>query len=134
MLKSRNKGTLVYSADLVPGEIADETVEVDQTDIDDSNDDDCYNKMDGNTKDVEACRVFNIAMETRGISQDAKVVADWHPDSSDLNFVIMHFNPYLTNYLTLSHGFLDFLTSQSCNIKLTYHMVSAARLLQYAKI
>ena len=38
--KSRNKGTLVYSADLVPGEIAHDSMEVDQTDSDDG--DECY--------------------------------------------------------------------------------------------
>ena len=62
-------------------------MEVDQTDSDDGDDDECYDETDANTKDVEACQMFNNAMEIKRILGDAKGVADWPPDSSDLNRV-----------------------------------------------
>ena len=77
----------MYSADLVPSEIAHDSMEVDQTDSEDGDDDECYDETDGNTKDVEACQMFNNAMEIRRILRDAKGEADWPPDSSDLNLV-----------------------------------------------
>jgi hypothetical protein len=74
--KSRNIGTLVYSADLVAGEIADDAMEIDQTDSDDDENDHCFDEVGRNTEDMEARQVFNVAMEERGILRDAKGVAD----------------------------------------------------------
>ena len=107
--KSRNKGTLVYSADLVPSEIAHDSMEVDQTDSDDGDDDECYDETDGNTKDVEACQMFNNAMEIRRILRDAKGEADWPPDSSDLNLVnsLQSIPHQLFNFIAWIVGFSD---------------------------
>ena len=106
--KSRNKGTLVDSADLVPGEVADDTMEVDQTDSDDS-DYDWLDEMDGSKKDMETSQVSNIAMERREIFRDTKGIADWPPDSHDLNLVnalqsVLH---QLFNFIVWVVGFSD---------------------------
>ena len=84
-------------------------MEVDQTDSNDGDDDECYDETDGNTKDVEACQMFNNAMEIRRILRDAKGVADWPPDSSDLNLVnsLQSIPHQLFNFIAWIVGFSD---------------------------
>ena len=106
--KSRNIGTLVDSADLVPGQVADDTIEVDQTDSDDG-DYDWLDEMDGSKKDMETSQASNIAMEMRGIFRNTKGIADWPPDSHDLNLVnalqsVLH---QLFNLIAWVVGFSD---------------------------
>ena len=107
--KSRNIGTLVYSADLVPGEIADDIMEVDQIHSDDNDDDDCYDEIGGNIEHMEACQVFNVAMKMRGILRDTKGVGDWPPDASDLSLVnaLQSIPHQLFNFIAWIVGFSD---------------------------
>lgn len=48
--------------------------------------DDNYDETVGNTDDMTVCQVFNVAMEMKEELRDAKSVADWAPDTSDLSF------------------------------------------------
>ena len=107
--KNRNIGTLVYSADLVAGEIADHAMEIDQTDSDDDANDDCYDEEGRNTEDMEARQVFNVAMEVRGILRDAKGVADWSPNATDLCLVnaLQSIPHQLFNFIAWIVGFSD---------------------------
>lgn len=107
--KSRNKGTLVYSADLVPGQIADDSMDVDKTGSDNGDDDDCYDEMDGNSKAAEASQMLNIAMEVRRTLRDAKGVTDWPAYGSDLNLAnaIQSVPQQLFNFISWIVGFSD---------------------------
>ena len=74
----------MYSADLVPGDIPDDTMDVDESFSDDN--DDIYEERVENTDDMTACQVFNVEMEMKEELRDTKGVADWPSDASNLNF------------------------------------------------
>ena len=72
----------MYSAYLVPGEIADDTMNVDKNEESDD-DDDVYEAVE-NTDDMTACQVFNVAMEMKEELRDAKGIADCPPDTGEI--------------------------------------------------
>ena len=98
--RSRNTGTLVYSAYLVPGEIADDTMNVDKNDESDDNDD-VYEEAVENTDDMTARQVFNVAMEMKEELRDAKGIEDCPPYTGDLSFAnaVQSIPPTILNYL-----------------------------------
>ncbi|CAB4034870.1 Hypothetical predicted protein [Paramuricea clavata] len=86
--KTMVKGTLVYSGDIVPGEIAD-MLEVDRSDSDEEDDDDEAENNVGESLNRNACdsaphQLFHVAMEIRKMLKESKGSDGWRPDSSDL--------------------------------------------------
>ena len=87
--KTMAKGTLVYSGDIVPGEIADDMLEMDRSDSEEEeDDDDAENNIGGSSKrnlrDIAPNQFFHVAMEIRKMLKESKGVDGWPPDSSDL--------------------------------------------------
>ena len=87
--KTMNKGTLVYSDDRVPGDIADDMMEIDHADEsqDEETDTDILGKSLCGTGKATASpdnEIFNAAMEIRRMTRESKGVDGWPPDSNDL--------------------------------------------------
>ena len=87
--KTRNKGTLVYSEDIAPGELADDFIDADP-DVSDSGDEtDCeqepYAGEHLSTENTSSTQqFFHVAMDIRKLLQDTEGVDSWPPDSNDL--------------------------------------------------
>lgn len=58
---------------------------------------------------MEACQLFNVAMEMRGIVRDAKGVEGWPPDASDLTLgnALQSIPHQLFNFISWIVGFSD---------------------------
>ena len=80
--KTMVKGTLVYSGDIVPGEIADDMLEVDRSDGDEEDDDDeaennIGESLNRNARDIAPPQLFYVAMEIRKMLKESKGVDGW---------------------------------------------------------
>ena len=87
--KTMVKGTLVYSGDIEPGEIADDMLEADRSDSDEEDDDDEAENNVGESLNRNACdiaphQLFHVAMEIRKMLKESKGADGWPPDSNDL--------------------------------------------------
>ena len=114
--KSMNKGTFVYADSVVPGEVADDLMEKDnssQDDDDEFNGDDPLGESIQTSSQVNGCAFhdfFSVAMEIKTLLQESKGIdADWLPDSHDLTLRSARESipVKLYNFLAWAMGFSD---------------------------
>ena len=114
--KTMNKGTLVYADSVVPGEVADDLMEKDnstQDDDDEFNGDDPLSDITQTSSQVNGCSFhdfFSVAVEIKKLLQESKGIdADWPPDSHDLTlqFARESIPVKLYNFLAWAMGFSD---------------------------
>ena len=114
--KTMNKGTLVYADNVIPGEVADDLMEIHnntQDDDDEFNADDPLSDITQTSSQVNGCSFqdfFPVAMEIKKLLQESKGIdADWPPDSHDLTlqFARKSIPVKLYNFLAWTMGFSD---------------------------
>ena len=111
-----NKGTLVYADSVVPGEVADDLMEKDnsmQDDDDEFNEDDPLGDNIQTSSQFSGCSFhdfFSVAMEIKKLLQESEGTdADWPPDSHDLTlqFARESIPVKLYDFLAWAMGFSD---------------------------
>jgi hypothetical protein len=111
-----NKGTLVYADNVIPGEVADDLMEIrnnTQDDDDEFNADDPLSDITQTSSQVNGCSFqdfFPVAVEIKKLLQESKGIdADWPPDSHDLTlqFARKSIPVKLYNFLAWTMGFSD---------------------------
>ena len=83
--KTMQKGTLVYSAGLTVGEIADDSLEF-EDDIESDYDDECCGEIHTQKAYSSFSTLYAVALEMRNELRECKGIGShWPPDSNDLN-------------------------------------------------
>ena len=80
------KGTLVYSEDVVVGEVADDTLHLESSDDESEEDEEQESgrRESGTLKGCTSQHFFNVALEIRELLRKTKGTEDWPPDAHDL--------------------------------------------------
>ena len=114
--RTKNKGTLVYSDDIIPGDIADDIMEIDHAD--DSSDE---NEIEDGNAAYESscsigmratpdhCEIFHTAMEIRKMLRESKGVDGWPPDANDMTYDLAKESipAKLFNFIAWTVGYSD---------------------------
>ena len=80
-----NKGTLVYTNNIAPRDVADDLMEFKCDDTDDERTESCIeNKIDDRSINCSSRELFHAAMEINQLLNESKGVESWPPDSNDL--------------------------------------------------